>query len=266
MRRLSDFLVKVFMLIGLLHSEAGADSKFLFIFGGFPDVRHLGTGIVSPHGTANPASLQLDAKYDVNISLGFASSDPARQIYVRISDSITSKIGGAFGFKCVSEEFICVKNNSKILEGDLSYGFPVSNILVGFGIGVKAKLDNQFQDKLGPKNTFFGPGVVATTKIKETNLSAGASLFLNFQSMKKIYGGFAVGIISHDIFASVQLFTTEKMILSGGLTIRTLEWFRVSLGYSQGPIAGFGFVSPKLYIWGGYSSRKIGMISFGIAL
>ncbi len=275
MKGLLVFFVKVSFLIligfaigfAFMYSEAEADDKFLFIFGGFPDIRHLGGGMISPHGTANPAALELDTKYDINISIGFASSEPSKQTYIRVSDSVTSRFSGAFGFKCASEEFICARNNSKILEGDLSYKISISSAIVGLGIGAKAKLDNQFQDIFGQKNVFLGPGIILATKInKEINFSTGASIFLNFQDMKKIYGGLGFGVLTYDIFASTQFFITEKIILSGGLTVRALEWFRISLGYSQGVIAGAGFVSPRFYIWGGYSFRKIGMVSFGLVL
>ncbi|GBD04337.1 hypothetical protein HRbin19_01650 [bacterium HR19] len=238
--------------------------KYLIFFGGFPDIRHQGAGIVHPHSESNPASLELIKKYDVNFSFGFGKYKIAE---LRATDSITTRLSGGIGFKCFFERTLCGSESAKIISADLSYGFDIQNIRTGVGTFIKFKWNDQFEEELGKKDVFFGVGGVASYEMEKVGFTGGVVSLTSPNSLKEkipARGGVGLAIFTEDIFIFSQVFYLKKLNLSAGATAKALKWFRVSLSYSQKPILGVGFVSPRLYLWGGYYFGNLTLISIGI--
>lgn len=255
----------MFLLALFIIKEGKADTqmRYLYLFGGFPDIRFQGGGMVHPHSEMNPATLELVEKYDINLSLGFSSK--YKSSLIKITDSKTSALGGAVYFKCLGEKMLCGGENSKLLSFDLSYSFSISDTSLGIGTALKWKLDRKLEKELGERGIFPGLGTVIKHNFTKFSLLGGVSLFY---LGKSIAGGFGGGIYTEDIFSFLQIFYIERKIIPDiGFIVRTLTWFRVFLSYHGNITGGVAFVSPRLYLWVGYSTQgSTTMVSIGVAL
>ncbi len=246
-------------------NQEKAEEKYIYIFGGFPDLRFQGAGIVHPHSESNPASLELIGKYDINISFGIG--EDLRLISVRATDSITSRLSGAIGLKCITPKFICSKGSAKIFGLDLSYGSSVKNTKFGVGSFLKFKWNNEYSQILGEKDILLGIGGVILHNFEKFGASFGSIIFSSQNILKEkipLGGGIGSSIFTDDIFVFGQAIYFSKLLPSFGLTARALKWFRVGLGYSSILIVSAGFVSPRLYLWLGYSFNKTFLSSIGL--
>ena len=236
--------------------------KYLFFFGGFPDIRHLGGGIVSPHSEGNPATFELVRKYDVNISASFSGTPPKNAIHLRITDSSTSVVAGGITFKCLSERFFCSGTNQKIFGVDVSYPFHISDFVVGAGAFIRTSWGTPIISQT-PTN-FFGMGAMITRSWQEFGI-VGGGVFVSDDRFE-LGGGVGIGAFTEYLFGFAQLFYLDKPIFSAGATVMVLNWFRVSLGYTEKLIVGGGFVSPRLYVWAGWSFLNFTFVNIGIIL
>ena len=246
-------------------NQEKAEEKYIYIFGGFPDLRFQGAGIVHPHSESNPASLELIGKYDINISFGIG--EDLRLISVRATDSITSRLSGAIGLKCITPKFICSKGSAKIFGLDLSYGSSVKNTKFGVGSLLKFKWNNEYSQILGEKDILLGIGGVILHNFEKFGASFGSIIFSSQNILKEkipLGGGIGSSIFTDDIFVFGQAIYFSKLLPSFGLTARALKWFRVGLGYSSILIVSAGFVSPRLYLWIGYIFNKTFLSSIGL--
>jgi hypothetical protein len=247
------------------NNKEKAAEKYIYIFGGFPDVRFQGAGIVHPHSESNPASLELIGKYDINISFGI--KEDLRLISVRATDSITSRLSGAIGLKCITPKFICSKGSAKIFGLDLSYGFSIKNTKFGFGPLLKFKWNDEYPEILGKKDVLLGLGGIILHNFEKFGVSFGSIIFSSQNILKEkipLGGGIGSSVFTDDIFVFGQAIYFSKLLPSFGLTARALKWFRVGLSYSSNPIISAGFVSPRLYLWVGYSFNRTFLSSIGL--
>jgi hypothetical protein len=264
------FFLLTFLLISKSFGDTRNDmgkEKYIYIFGGFPDVRFQGAGLVHPHSESNPASLELIEKYDINLSFGI--SDRFKMISARATDSITSRLSGAIGFKCLTPKFICSHGSAKIAGLDLSYGFYAKDIKLGVGPFIRFKWDNEFSDVLGEGDFIAGIGSIALHNFEKFKISVGSIIFSSRNIMKENIpvGGGVGGSFStntDDIFIFGQVVYFSKFYPSAGLIATALKWFRLAFGFSSHPIVSGGFVSPRLYVWVGYSSNKIFLSNIGL--
>lgn len=247
----------------LLSQQGFSDvsTKYGYIFAGFPDIRFQGGGMIHPHSEMNPATLELSQKYDISISQGI--SPIYKSSLLKITDSKTSIIGGGIYIKCISKKFLCSDENTNILSGDLSYSFEITDITIGFGTALKWKTNNNLERELGKKALIPGIGMILKKEFDKITITGGVSSFLLHD---KIVGGTGVSLSNDDmlIFAQV-LYMDDKLIPNFGGIFRVLTWFRLLASYHKDITAGTAFVSPKLYLWFGYSTfKKNTLLNIGI--
>lgn len=238
-----------------------ARTKYGYIFAGFPDIRFQGSGLVHPHSEINPATLELSQKYDINISTGI--SPIYKSSLLKITDRKTSFIGGGISFKCLSKKFLCSEENTNIISGDLSYSFEITDITVGIGTSLKWKTNDNLEKELGKKTLIPGLGLILKKEFDKVILTGGLSSFILHG---KVSGGFGISISNEDILAFGQVFYIDKKVITsfGGI-FRVLTWFRLLASYHQDVTGGIAFVSPKLYLWSGYSTfKKNTLVNIGI--
>lgn len=240
---------------------ADTKAKYLYLFGGFPDIRYQGGGMVHPHSEMNPATLELSREVDVSISGGISSG--LNSILIKIIDKETSVVGGGMCIRCISRNFLCSGEKTLVISGELSYSFSVGDITVGTGTSLKWKGDNGLMDKIGKKGISVGLGTIASKKVKKMTLVLGMSSFLFHRG---ISGGGGIGLSNDDLFSFAQLFYIENRIIPAfGIIVRSLTWFRVFLSYHQDVTGGVAFISPRTYVWAGYSSyNKSVLLTLGL--
>lgn len=254
-------LITIFYFTKLCYADTR--TKYIYIFGGFPDIRFQGGGIVHPNSEMNPATLEISQKYDINLSAGLSKY---KSVLAKITDKSTSVIGGGLYFKCISEKFLCSGENTNILSGDISYSFNITDILVGAGLSIKWKTNNGFESELGKKTTIAGLGTIFKKDFEKISLLGGFSSFLFYDDLA---GGLGIGVISEDFFSFTQIFYIEKKLIpAAGIITRALNWFRLFASYHLDLTGGIAFISPRLYIWTGYSTISKGkfLINIGIIL
>jgi hypothetical protein len=268
-------VIKLFFLLTFLPiSKSFGDTrndigkeKYIYIFGGFPDVRFQGAGLVHPHSESNPASLVL-IKSDFKLSFGI--SDKFKMFSVRGSTPTA-----AIGFKCLTPKFICSHGSAKIVGLDLSYGFYAKDRIFGVGPFIRFKWGNEFSDVLGERDFIAGIGGIALRIFEESKISVGSIIFSSRNIMKEdipVGGGIggSISSITDDFFIFGQIVYFSKFYPSAGLIVALSKWLRFSLGYSSHLIvsggigaAGGPFGGDGLYVWIGYSFNKIFLLSIG---
>lgn len=255
-------LTKTIFLSLIQQGSSDTITKYGYIFAGFPDIRFQGGGMTHPHSEMNPATLELSQKYDISLSTGI--SPIYKSSLLKITDSKTSIIGGGIYIKCISKKFLCYDENTNILSGDLSYSFEITDITIGFGASLKWKTNNNLEKELGKKTLVTGIGTIFKKEFDKIILTGGFSSFLIHD---KIAGGTGLSLSNDDMLIFAQVFYIgNKLIPNFGGIFRILTWFRLLASYHKDITAGTAFVSPKLYLWFGYSTfKKNILLNIGIA-
>ena len=206
----------------------------------------------------NPSSIMDTSEYEALIGASFMKNYSMR---IALKDSVTSQVGGAIGFVCVSEKIMCTgKREGGYLNIASAYPFLISEkILMAAG----GSVIYSWGDNMTPAFLHFGSGVKLTYKNLFSNfspilglsgygraaLSESDKIFLppNFFSV-------SVGLKSEEIFFGMQenldFYKIMKTTESLGAEIKIFQWFNLRGGYSSDGTIGFGlgFVSPRFFL------------------